>query len=187
MGAQEICGRDLKRALGRSALEGSVEVGRFRRAAHRMPELHSPRCGDGSAHGLELILRGICRDPGDDRNALPGNAADMMAEQMIEQIAAAEIIVNRSDIEMKFAGAGRLFVQAGERRLADQSAGDIEIIAVFVGAGTDDGIIEGYGIGFSHHDMLAQFWPAGKLVGRTGPNRLCPELRGRFPSGAWRP
>src|SRR5829696_8107897 len=71
-------------------------------------------------------------------------------------------------------------MQAGERCLADQSAGDIEVIAVFVGAGTDNGIIEGYGIGFSDYDMLAQFWPAGELVGRTGPNRLCPKRKVDF-------
>ena len=81
---------------------------------------------------------------------------------------------------MKLTGAGLLFMQTGERRFADQSAGDVEIITVFVGAGTNNGIIEGYRIGLSHHDMLAQFWPAGELVGRTGPNRLCAERKVDF-------
>ena len=47
-------------------------------------------------------------------------------------------------------------VKPGQWRLADHRAGDIEIVAIFVGARADDRIVEGDGVGFTRNDVIAE-------------------------------
>ena len=73
---------------------------------------------------------------------------------------------------MNLCHAALVRLQSGEGHLAHQSAGDIEIIAILVGAGTGDGIVEAHGIAFARDDLVAELRPAGQVIGRAGPGRL---------------
>ena len=69
-------------------------------------------------------------------------------------------------------------MQPGIRRKAGQRAGDVEIVAIFVGARAHHRIVIGDGVGLAHRDVVAEARPAGQLVGRAGPGRpACPAVR----------
>jgi hypothetical protein len=68
-------------------------------------------------------------------------------------------------------------VQPGVWRLAHQRAGDIEIVAIFVGAGADNGIVISNRIGFADRDVIAEFGATRQLIGRAGPGGLAAEPR----------
>ena len=133
-----------------------------------------PEAATAALRALADRLRvGIRRQAFDHRNAAAGDAPDMMAEEMDRRSARFQdrrIDVLRCGRAVRPCGPRRCEGRRG--RLADHGAGDIEIVAIFVGARADDGIVEGDGIGFARHDVIAEFRAAGQLIGRAGPDRL---------------
>ena len=77
---------------------------------------------------------------------------------------------------MNIGPAAFIGVKSGEGCKAGDGAGHVEIVAIFVGAGSDCGIVESHCIGFSHGDVVAKLWAAGELVGRAGPGGFAAEF-----------
>jgi hypothetical protein len=63
--------------------------------------------------------------------------------------------------QMNYCHAALIGLQAGIGHLADEGAGHIQIVAVLVGAGTRDGIVEAHGIAFARDDLVAELGPPG--------------------------
>src|SRR5688572_12713199 len=156
----------LDRCSRPAAAEGAIDVGRFRGAAHGMPQFHASRCGDSGTHGFEIVFGRVGGETGYYRNALSGDLAKVMAEQMVEYVLPQESSRQRRDIEVHFTGARFIEMQAGQRRLADKSAGDIEIIAVLVGAGAQDGVVKSDCVRFARYDMVTETGAARQLIRR---------------------
>ncbi len=77
---------------------------------------------------------------------------------------------------MDIGHAAFIGVKPGKGGKAGDGAGHVEIVAIFVGAGADGGIVKGHGIGFAHGDVVAEFRAARELVGRAGPGGFAAEL-----------
>ena len=86
----------------------------------------------------------------------------MMAQQMMKNVLAPEPqrhVVG--DPEQHLAAARLVAMEAGIGRLADKRAGDIEIIAIFVGPRPDHRIVIGHRIGFGGYDLRPELRSPG--------------------------
>ena len=101
----------------------------------------------------------------------------MMTDKMGENIRAAPGFGELCAIDMELCLAVFVAMQAGIWNKASERAGDVEIVAILVGAGTGNRIVIGDGVGFTSCNVIAEFRAAGMLIGRTGPGWATAQLR----------